>query len=131
MWQLRGRTAETAVRPPISWFIVEDPYLQKRFHRATPEDVLPDAIDYLNIYFYGLTGLMIYNMGTGILRAVGDSRRPLIFLIISAVINTVLDLLFVIVFPVSGRFPDGSVLAGLRRVSDAKTASFDNIRILS
>lgn len=65
---------------------------------ATPEDVLPDAIDYLNIYFYGLTGLMIYNMGTGILRAVGDSRRPLIFLIISAVINTVLDLLFVIVF---------------------------------
>ena len=63
---------------------------------------------------------MIYNMGTGILRAVGDSRRPLIFLIISAVINTVLDLLFVIVFPVSGRFPDGSVLAGLRRVSGAK-----------
>ena len=56
---------------------------------ATPEDVLPDAIDYLNIYFYGLTGLMIYNMGTGILRAVGDSRRPLIFLIISAVISLI------------------------------------------
>ncbi len=64
----------------------------------TPADVLGDATDYLTIYFYGLTGLMIYNMGTGIMRAVGDSRRPLIFLIISAVVNTALDLLFVVRF---------------------------------
>lgn len=64
----------------------------------TPEEVYGDALTYLMIYFGGLTGLMIYNMGTGILRAVGDSTRPVIFLIVSAVVNTVLDLLFVIVF---------------------------------
>ena len=64
----------------------------------TPDEVYGDALTYLMIYFGGLTGLMIYNMGTGILRAVGDSTRPVIFLIVSAVVNTVLDLLFVIVF---------------------------------
>ena len=53
------------------------------------------ALEYLRIYFWGVSGLMIYNMGTGILRAVGDSTRPVVFLIISAVINTVLDLVFV------------------------------------
>lgn len=65
---------------------------------ATPDDVLADATEYLRIYFAGVTGLLIYNMGTGIMRAVGDSRRPLYFLIVSAVVNTVLDLLFVIRF---------------------------------
>ena len=64
----------------------------------TPDEVYGDALTYLMLYFGGLTGLMIYNMGTGILRAVGDSTRPVIFLIVSAVVNTVLDLLFVIVF---------------------------------
>ena len=53
------------------------------------------ALEYLRIYFWGLSGLMVYNMGTGILRAVGDSTRPVVFLIISAVVNTVLDLVFV------------------------------------
>ena len=53
------------------------------------------ALEYLRIYFWGLSGLMVYNMGTGILRAVGDSTRPVVFLIISAVINTILDLVFV------------------------------------
>lgn len=61
----------------------------------TPEDVLESAGDYLRIYFFGISGTLIYNMGSGILRAVGDSRRPLYFLVISAVVNTVLDLLFV------------------------------------
>jgi putative MATE family efflux protein len=65
---------------------------------ATPEDVYDGAALYLRIYFAGVTGLMIYNMGSGILRAVGDSRRPLFFLIISALINTVLDLVFVVAF---------------------------------
>ena len=64
----------------------------------TPPDVYPDSFAYLTIYFSGLLGLMIYNMGAGILRAVGDSRRPFIFLVVSAAVNTVLDLIFVIVF---------------------------------
>ena len=54
-----------------------------------------DALDYLNIYFAGVVGLMVYNMGAGILRAVGDSQRPFYFLVICALLNTVLDLLFV------------------------------------
>ncbi len=61
----------------------------------TPEDVFGEASTYLRIYFAGVTGLMIYNMGSGILRAVGDSKRPLYFLIFSAAMNTVLDLYFV------------------------------------
>lgn len=65
---------------------------------STPEDVFDQAKIYLDIYFAGIAGLLIYNMGSGILRAVGDSRRPLYFLCFSALLNTVLDLLFVIVF---------------------------------
>ena len=64
----------------------------------TPDDVIGEATIYLRIYFAGIIGLMFYNMGAGILRAVGDSRRPLYFLIFSASVNVVLDLLFVIVF---------------------------------
>ena len=60
--------------------------------------VQDDALLYLTIYFWGVSGLLVYNMGTGILRAVGDSTRPVAFLIVSAVINTGLDLLFVLVF---------------------------------
>ena len=52
---------------------------------------------YLRIYFSGITGLLLYNIGSGILRAVGDSTLPLYFLIFSALINTGLDLLFVAV----------------------------------
>ena len=69
----------------------------------TPEDVLPDARVYLTIYFAGMTGLLIYNMGSGILRAVGDSRRPLYFLVFSALINTVFDLVFVVYFDMGVR----------------------------
>lgn len=64
----------------------------------TPEEVIDDATIYLSIIFSGLSGLMVYNLGSGILRAVGDSTRPFYFLVISAVINTVLDLVFVLVF---------------------------------
>ena len=64
---------------------------------ATPEDVFPEATTYLRIYFLGFAGLLIYNMGSGILRAVGDTTRPLIFLIITSIMNIVLDLLFVLV----------------------------------
>jgi len=60
--------------------------------------VVPDATTYLTIYFAGLSALLIYNTGAGILRAVGDSRRPFFFLMISALTNIVLDLVFVLLF---------------------------------
>ena len=65
---------------------------------STPEDVMDAATVYLRIYFMGMLGLLVYNMGSGILRAVGDTRRPLLFLIFTSVVNAALDLLFVIVF---------------------------------
>lgn len=64
----------------------------------TPSDVIQPATEYLLVYFAGISGLLMYNMLTGIMRAVGDSKRPLIFLIISSVLNIGLDLLFVAVF---------------------------------
>ncbi len=68
-----------------------------RFMR-TPEDVFGEASTYLTIYFLGLPGLLVYNMSSGILRAVGDSKRPLYFLCFCTAFNTLFDLLFVIVF---------------------------------
>ena len=64
----------------------------------TPEDVFDAAVEYLTIYYAGIIGLIFYNMTSGIMRAVGDSRRPLYFLIFSACTNIVLDLLFVVAF---------------------------------
>ena len=72
------------------------PYLVR--FMQTPPEVASQAVVYLRIYFSGILGLMFYNMGSGILRAVGDSRRPLYFLIFSSVTNIILDLLFVIKF---------------------------------
>ena len=63
-----------------------------------PDEVMTEAVTYLSIWFAGISGLMIYNMGSAIMRAVGDSRRPFRYLVVSAVTNTVLDLVFVIVF---------------------------------
>ncbi len=63
-----------------------------------PPEAMADAATYLRILFSGIMALMLYNMGAGILRAVGDSRRPFYFLVVSAFINIVLDLLFVIKF---------------------------------
>lgn len=62
----------------------------------TPAEVVGEATTYLNILFAGMIGTMIYNMGSGILRAVGDSQRPFYYLVVSAVTNTILDLVFVI-----------------------------------
>ena len=64
----------------------------------TDAEVLPESTAYLRIYFAGILGLMLYNIGAGILRAVGDSRRPFYFLVVSALLNTGLDLLFVLGF---------------------------------
>ena len=63
---------------------------------ATPNDVLDHATVYLQIYIGGISGLLIYNMGSGILRAVGDTVRPLYYLILTSVLNIVLDLVFVL-----------------------------------
>ena len=65
---------------------------------ATPEDVLPTAHTYLTIHFEGIIFLMLYNAGAGLLRALGDSKRPVYFLIASSLANVILDLLFVVVF---------------------------------
>ena len=64
----------------------------------TPEDVFDGAVTYLTIYFVGISGLLVYNIGSGILRAVGDTTRPLMFLILTSLLNIALDLLFVLGF---------------------------------
>lgn len=61
-------------------------------------EVMANSVLYLRVYFLGISGLIIYNMGSGMLRAVGDSKSPLYFLIVSSITNIVLDLLFVAVF---------------------------------
>ncbi|MCI8297267.1 MAG: MATE family efflux transporter [Lachnospiraceae bacterium] len=63
---------------------------------GTPEDVLDKATLYMRIYFAGMPVLMLYNFGAAILRAVGDTKRPLYFLIVAGVVNVVLNLGFVI-----------------------------------
>lgn len=68
-----------------------------------PDDVFPESTAYLTIYFAGMAGLMFYNMGAGILRAVGDSKRPFYYLVVCAVLNTILDLVLVIQFDMGVR----------------------------
>lgn len=65
---------------------------------GTPDDVMSSSVLYLRIYFLGILSVMTYNMGSGILRAVGDSKNPLYFLIVSSIINVVLDYVFVVYF---------------------------------
>ena len=65
---------------------------------STPEDVFPEATEYLHIYFAGFSGLLTYNMGSAVLRSVGDTTRPLYFLVLTSVLNIILDLVFVLVF---------------------------------
>ena len=64
----------------------------------TPREVLPLATIYLRIYFLGMPAMMAYNFGSAILRAIGDTKRPLYYLSFAGVINVLLNLLFVIVF---------------------------------
>ncbi len=62
----------------------------------TPPETMADSIIYIRVYFCGMVGNLVYNMGAGILRAMGDSKRPLYFLIASCLVNIVLDIFFVI-----------------------------------
>lgn len=64
----------------------------------TDKDVLPEAIQYFTVYFSGSVFVIIYNFSTGIMNAVGNSRRPLYYLIISSILNIILDLIFIGVF---------------------------------
>lgn len=65
---------------------------------GTPKDVFANSVVYFRVYFLGSLGFVMYNFQMGILQSVGDSRHPLIYLIVSSVINIILDLLFVGVF---------------------------------
>ena len=65
----------------------------------TPADVIDQSVLYMRIYFLGMPFFMLYNYGAAILRAVGDTKRPLLFLAIAGMANVVLDLLFVVVIP--------------------------------
>ena len=76
---------QVAAKPILTWM-------------GTPDDVLGQAVNYLRIYFLGMPFIMAYNFGAAILRSMGDTRRPLYILIIAGVVNTLLNLLFVICF---------------------------------
>jgi len=76
---------QVAARPILTWM-------------GTPPEVLEQAVDYLRIYFLGMPFIMAYNFGAAILRSIGDTRRPLYILIVAGVVNTILNLLFVICF---------------------------------
>lgn len=64
----------------------------------TPPDVIDQSVLYMRIYFLGMPAMMAYNFGSAVLRAVGDTKRPLYFLLLAGVVNVILNLIFVIVF---------------------------------
>lgn len=72
-------------RPALAWM-------------DTPSDVIEHSVLYMRIYFAGMPFMMAYNFGSAVLRAVGDTKRPLYYLLIAGVVNVLLNLLFVIVF---------------------------------
>ena len=76
---------QVAARPILTWM-------------GTPPDVLDEAVTYLRIYFLGMPFIMAFNFGAAILRSMGDTRRPLYILVMAGVVNTLLNLLFVIGF---------------------------------
>lgn len=65
---------------------------------GTPDDVLDQAVLYIRIYFVGMPAMLIYNFGAAILRAIGDTRRPLYYLFTAGVVNVLLNLIFVVIF---------------------------------
>lgn len=75
--------------------ILAAPYALRAMN--TPEDIMEYSLVFLRVYFIGMTVNMIYNVGSGILRAVGDSKRPLYFLIVGCVLNIILEFLFIAV----------------------------------
>ena len=65
---------------------------------GTPEDIFPYSLTYIRIIFAGIPATMMYNLFSGVMRAVGDGRTPLVMLLMSTVLNIILDILFIVVF---------------------------------
>lgn len=65
---------------------------------GTPDDVISHSVLYMRIYFAGMPFMMVYNFGSAVLRAVGDTKRPLYYLLLAGIVNVVLNLIFVIAF---------------------------------
>ncbi len=117
--------------------VIVDPMLRMM---STPEDVFHDASVYLHIYLGGIAGLLIFNMGSGVLRAVGDSTRPLYFLIFTSLLNIALDLFFVIVLKtgiagaaiatiISQAVSGAAILVLLTRTKDIYRLSWRELRL--
>ena len=81
----------------IAGFCLANPLLSLM---GTPKDILPHAVIYMQIYFIGVPGMLLYNFGSAILRAVGDTKRPLYYLTFAGIINVLLNLFFVIVMKI-------------------------------
>ena len=107
----------------------------------TPAEALDDSVTYLNIYYFGLPFLILYNLGTGIFSALGDSRTPFLFLVFSSVSNIVLDYFMVQPWGVAGVAWATFIAQGaacvltlifvLRRVSKLRTEKSDKTRVFS
>lgn len=106
----------------------------------TPAESMEDAVRYAQVYFLGAIASMVYNMGAGILRAMGDSRRPMIFLIIACVVNIFMDVLCVVVLKmgvvgaaiatVFSQFVSAIlVVAALMRLPETYRLSFGKLRM--
>lgn len=92
---------------------------------GTPDNVFPLSKLYLQIYFAGFSGLVMYNTFTGILQATGDSKHPLYYLIVSSMINVVLDIAFITIF---GMGVDGAAIATI--LSEILTAILVGYRLI-
>lgn len=79
----------------VSGYILASPLLSLM---GTPDDILPHSVLYMQIYFIGVPGMLLYNFGSAILRAVGDTKRPLYYLLFAGVLNVIMNLFFVIGF---------------------------------
>ncbi len=107
---------------------------------ACPDDVFPEAAGYLRIYFVGILFTSIYNVGSGILRAVGDSKNPFLYIVVASLTNIVLDVVFVAWFGlgvngvayatiVSQLFSNLLLYRRLTRTDDVYRVSFRDLRI--
>lgn len=106
----------------------------------TPPEVIELAGEYLKIYYIGMPGFMVYNFGAALLRAIGDSRRPMYFLTISGIFNVICNLIFVVIFKmgvagvaiatsISQYIAAALIVASLLKADGYMKLSFDKIRI--
>lgn len=104
--------------------VLMTPYMLRLM--GTPTQVLPQSITYFRVYFFGALAVVLYNISVGILQAVGDSKRPLYYLIFSSCLNVALDLLFIGVF----KMGVGSAAAATA-ISQGVSALFCIVRLLT